>query len=267
MRNKRAARRLALRYLAAVAVTILFLFPIYWLFMISFKTPDEIFHYPPVWWPHAIQFANYGVLFKDGDVTAARLTAEANAHPQTPEEIAQAQATVALQKPGKPDIFVQLGHSALVSTVAISPDGRYALSGSSDKTLKLWDLATGRAIRTFKGHSQLVSSVAFSPDGKMIASGSHEQVVKLWDVGTGNLIRSFVGHRNTIHSVAFSPDRQYLASASGDRTVGIWNIVTGQEVQVLRGHSDSVDSVAFSPDGRYLASGSQDNTINLWRWK
>jgi multiple sugar transport system permease protein len=70
MRSRRAATTLVLRYLAAIAVTIVFLFPIYWLFIISFKTPDEIFAFPPVWWPANIQFANYAVLFKDGDVIA-----------------------------------------------------------------------------------------------------------------------------------------------------------------------------------------------------
>jgi multiple sugar transport system permease protein len=70
MMRRRAATRLASRYLAAGAVTIVFLFPIYWLFIISFKTPDEIFAFPPVWWPADIQFANYAVLFKDGDVIA-----------------------------------------------------------------------------------------------------------------------------------------------------------------------------------------------------
>jgi multiple sugar transport system permease protein len=70
MKGRRAARTLGLRYAAAAAVTIVFLFPIYWLFIISFKTPDEIFAFPPVWWPDNIQFANYAVLFKDGDVVA-----------------------------------------------------------------------------------------------------------------------------------------------------------------------------------------------------
>jgi multiple sugar transport system permease protein len=70
MKGRRAARTLGLRYAAAAAVTIVFLFPIYWLFIISFKTPDEIFAFPPVWWPANIQFANYAVLFKDGDVVA-----------------------------------------------------------------------------------------------------------------------------------------------------------------------------------------------------
>ncbi|HSM39223.1 MAG TPA: carbohydrate ABC transporter permease, partial [Afifellaceae bacterium] len=67
MRSDRGSG-LALRYLVAVFITAITLFPIYWLFMISFKTPEEIFAYPPVWWPESIQFANYAVLFKDGDV-------------------------------------------------------------------------------------------------------------------------------------------------------------------------------------------------------
>src|SRR6266545_3482066 len=107
-------------------------------------------------------------------------------------------------------------NSGIVYSVAFSPDGKTLASGSGDNTIRLWDVGTGRLIRSFEERNQWVPSVAFSPDGKMIASGSHEQVVKLWDVGTGNLIRSFMGHRNTIHSVAFSPDGKTLASGSSD---------------------------------------------------
>lgn len=93
----------------------------------------------------------------------------------------------------KPEFFVQLGHSDDVNSVAFSPDGWYALSGSNDKTLKLWDIATGREIRTFKGHSKMVYSVAFSPDGRYALSGSWDSTLKLWDIATGREIRAFKG--------------------------------------------------------------------------
>jgi WD40 repeat protein len=79
-------------------------------------------------------------------------------------------------------------------SVAFSPDGRQALSDSLDDTLKLWDLASGRVIRTFSGHSSIVMSVAFSPDGRQVLSGSGDRTLTLWDVASGKVIRTFLGH-------------------------------------------------------------------------
>jgi len=164
----------------------------------------------------------------------------------------------------KPEIFVQLGHSEYVNSVAFSPDGRYALSGSSDDTLKLWEVATGREIRTFEGHSDSVRSVAFSPDGRYALSGSSDYTLKLWEVATGNEIRTFEGHSNSVESVAFSPDGRYALSGSYDKTLKLWEVATGNEIRTFEGHSDKVNSVAFSPDGKYALSGSDDKTLKLW---
>ena len=81
-----------------------------------------------------------------------------------------------------------------VTSVSFSPDGKFALSGSWDETLKLWDVATGREIRTFSGHGDGVTSVSFSPDGKFALSGSWDKTLKLWEVATGKEIRTFSGH-------------------------------------------------------------------------
>jgi len=205
----------------------------------------------------------------------------------------------------KPEIFVQLGHSGSVDSVAYSPDGKYALSGSGiniklwevgsgkeirnftghleaiysvtfspnghyalsgsgDKTLKLWDVETGKEIRTFSGHSYDVRSVAFSPDGKYILSGSGDKTLKLWEVGTGIEIRTFLGHLEAVPSVAYSLDGRYALSGSYDKTLKLWDVLTGKEIRTFSGHSDSIWAVAFSPDGRYALSGSYDKTLKLW---
>ncbi|RLG04612.1 MAG: hypothetical protein DRN68_09640, partial [Thaumarchaeota archaeon] len=121
-------------------------------------------------------------------------------------------------------LHILSGHSREVNSVAFSPDERLLASGSSDKTIKLWNVETGKCIRTLTGHADSVYSVAFSPDGRYLASGSWDKTIKLWDVGTGECIRTLEGHKGYVFSVTFSPDGRYLASGSYDGTVLIWDV-------------------------------------------
>ncbi len=197
-----------------------------------------------------------------------------------------------------------LGHTDLVSSVAFSPDGTKVLTGSRDKTAKLWDAGTGEPIRTFSGHTDYVESVAFSPDGTKVLTGSGDKTAKLWDAGTGLVIRTFSGHTSSVTSVAFSPDgtkvltksypdaklwdagtgqeirtfsghtyvvRSVAFSPDGTKVLTgsyayakLWDAGTGQEIRTFSGHTDWVRSVAFSPDGTKVLTGSDDKTAKLW---
>ncbi|MCA2509307.1 MULTISPECIES: hypothetical protein [unclassified Microcystis] len=157
-----------------------------------------------------------------------------------------------------------LGHNMRVTSVSFSRDGRTLASGSRDNTIKLWNIRTGKEIRTLQGHNSRVSSVSFSRDGKTLASGSDDKTIKLWNVETGQEIRTFKGHNSIVYSVSFSRDGKTLASGSDDKTIKLWNVETGQEIRTFKGHNGSVFSVSFSPDGKTLATSSGDNTIKLW---
>ncbi|BAZ40306.1 WD-repeat protein [Calothrix sp. NIES-4101] len=156
------------------------------------------------------------------------------------------------------------GHIDWVNSVSFSPDGKTLASASTDNTVKLWDINSGREIQTFKGHTKDVSSVSFSPDGKTLASASTDKTVKLWDINSGREIQTFKGHIDWVNSVSFSPDGKTLASASQDNTVKLWDVNSGQEIKTFKGHTEWVNSVSFSPDGKTLASASTDNTVKLW---
>ncbi|KAL4732843.1 WD40-repeat-containing domain protein [Aspergillus similis] len=135
------------------------------------------------------------------------------------------------------------GHSAYVNAVAFSPDGQTVASGSDNKTIKLWNAATGEQRQTLKGHSAYVNAVAFSPDGQTVASGSDDKTIKLWNAATGEQRQTLEGHSARVNAVAFSPDGQTVASGSDDKTIKLWNAATGKQRQTLEGHSAYVLAV------------------------
>lgn len=169
-------------------------------------------------------------------------------------------------------VRVFTGHAGDVTCLAITPDGRYVVSGSEDKTLKIWEVATGREVRTLAGHAGEVKSVGVSPDGRYaVSAGSNsaegEDPIRLWDLASGAQVRSWgasLSRFTWINAVTFSSDGRYVISGGSDNAVRVWNVADGTKAGAWEGHASWIHSLAATPDGRYLLSGSLDGTTRAW---
>jgi len=170
----------------------------------------------------------------------------------------------AMEKGRRVPATIFQGHEASVNSVAFAPDGQTIVSGSDDKTIRLWDLQGNAIGSPFQGHEASVNSVAFAPDGQTIVSGSGDKTMRLWDLQGNAIGTPFQGHESSVRSVAFAPDGQTIVSGSDDNTIRLWDLQGNAIGSPFQGHESSVRSVAFAPDGQTIVSGSADNTIRLW---
>ncbi len=163
----------------------------------------------------------------------------------------------------KAEIYPQLGHSSSVAAVIFSPDDHTLISAAGG-AIKIWDVASGREIRTLQSHSEYINSIAISPDGSTVASASNDGLVTLWDVASGRELKSFRGvELRDVNSVVFTSDGRTLVSGDEYESISVWDVATGQEIKKI-GHERSVKSVSLSPDGLTIASAGDDGSLKLW---
>ncbi|QRW22044.1 Tyrosine kinase family catalytic domain protein [Rhizoctonia solani] len=165
-------------------------------------------------------------------------------------------------------IVIYDGHKEEVSAVGFSPDGKSVISGSYDRTIRIWDSKSPQSKgQPLRGHSGQIYSISVSPLGNILASGSADHTVRLWNIDAGlpNLVgEPLEGHQKAINSVAFSPRNNLVVSGSSDNTLRLWDTRGKRSFTPFKGHHDWVKSVAFSYHDNTIVSGSLDGTIRLW---
>ncbi|MBN1460726.1 MAG: DUF4062 domain-containing protein [Armatimonadetes bacterium] len=156
------------------------------------------------------------------------------------------------------------GYGGGVNCVAFDHAGQRVVSGSFDKTVRLWDAHTGQQIACLQGHDDTIWSVAFDRSGKSVVSGSSDNTIRLWDAHTGQQIACLQGHEAAVRCVAFDRPGERVVSGSEDKTVRLWDAHTGQQIACLQGHENDANSVALDDSGERVLSGAYDKTVRLW---
>lgn len=155
-----------------------------------------------------------------------------------------------------------------IASMALSPNGKYLAAGSFSGHIRVWQVADGRTLMSFRGHERIVWAIAFSPDSQMLASGGYDCGIKLWEIRegekNGRCLRMLSGHEKWIRTISFSPDGELLASGGDDETVRIWDAHNGACLHILRGYTGTVWSLTFGPDSTLLATTGYDSNVRLW---
>jgi hypothetical protein len=150
-------------------------------------------------------------------------------------------------------------------SVAIHPNSRLLLTGSSDGGVRCWNLTSGALLwEGSERHASRIHAIAVSPDGQRLATASYDNTLRLWSTAGGRCLLHCQRHRHPSYQLNWSADSRRLASAGGDNALRVWDAGTGKSLLRCRGHQEMVWSVSWSPDNRFLASGSADHTIRLW---
>ncbi|HMC88267.1 MAG TPA: WD40 repeat domain-containing protein, partial [Gemmataceae bacterium] len=166
---------------------------------------------------------------------------------------------------------MKLRHTGEIPSIAYSPDGSKLATASVDGTVKIWDSATGREIRTYKGHTGAVQAVTFSPVGEgkentpLVASGGADKIVRLWNPDTGKYLRLLRDGQGMVATLAFSPDGKRLAAAGTDSMLYVYNVADGKLKFKNRIQQFVIRSVAYSPDGQWIATAGDDHILRLWK--
>lgn len=164
--------------------------------------------------------------------------------------------------------IIQRGHDQAVLSVAISHDRQLAASGSRDRSVKLWELSTGRELRSFLGHEGSINCIDFSADDKFMITSSGDKTARIWDVTTGKEIFSTEPQEKFLTAVAFSPDMKFFVTGGYPDKAKVWDFRTKKVVRSIEVNADQGlgygVNFAFSSDGKWLAVGEDNRVANVY---
>ena len=176
--------------------------------------------------------------------------------------------------PAKPKLVSTIhGHTDTILAIAFSPDGSAIASASYDKLVKLWEVSTGKQIKSLKEHSDAVYALAFMPDGKRLVSAAGDRTLKVWDVSAGKRLVTMNDALDALYTVAVNPSGTEIAAAGADRMIRTWSWSAddrspeGNASKLSAStfaHADAVLRLAYSPDGSTLVSAGADRVVKVW---
>ena len=163
--------------------------------------------------------------------------------------------------PTKP--IVLRGHTGYVSGLALSPDGKFIISGAADNVLKIWALDSGECLKTLQGHTGNINAIAVTPDGQKAVSTAEDSTLKVWELRSGKCTKS-ITHADWLTAVKITPDGNKIVAGSRDQTIRVFELATGENLASFEGHARPVwhNGLAISPDGKFVVSAS--DTLRIW---
>ncbi len=163
-----------------------------------------------------------------------------------------------------PLVKIFRGHEDFATAICFTEEGKKIISGGYDKTVRIWDVSTGKCTNVFPGHEDYISCLDISPNGRYIASGSGDGSIRIWEAQSGYCFQVLKEHHKAVAALNFTPDGQKLLSAGKDKIIRIWDCQTWQVLRYLKGHNGMINGLAISRDGKTVVSGSWDNSIRMW---
>jgi WD40 repeat protein len=154
------------------------------------------------------------------------------------------------------------GHTGPILVLAITPDGKYCVTGSFDHTARVWNLETGECEKVLKEHTGLITALVITPDGKYCITGSHDHTACVWNLATGVCEKVLGGHINLIRAITITHDGNHCIIASSG-TARVWNLETGECEKMLEGNADLISDPAITPDGKYIVTKFLDYTARV----
>jgi WD40 repeat protein len=169
-----------------------------------------------------------------------------------------------LTEPGGPLLFTFTGHDGAARTLAVTADGRRAVSGSDDLTVRVWDLERGTQLHCLRGHTDWIRAVAVSSDGRWAISTGDDQTMRIWDLESGTLSRMIDKLGDWPKALAVTPDAGYVLVAGDAQNIQLRMTENAKTVRVLKGHRGVVTAIVTTPDGKQAISASDDRTLKVW---